>query len=117
MKYFAYMNNDGGCDYTIGCNRELVELPANSMREALELLRHELVEHGRASVDEERSYFTSDIGELREITVFEVSNSVQVDVGPIKAQHKERQRELEKERKQSERRAEYERLKQEFGEG
>lgn len=46
MKYYAFLEgNDIGCDYTIACNKDLIELEASSLNQAKKELKEYLNEN------------------------------------------------------------------------
>jgi len=109
-KYFAYVENEGGCDYTIGCNRDLIELQGNSLAEAVEFLRQDI-----CSDKSDGLYFTTSVNELDKITILEVIASVDVDIETIKKEYQQNEQKRKDVEDTESRRVEYERLKVEFG--
>ena len=110
MKYYAYVNNKHGCDYTIGCNRNLVKLKGNSLQEALAYLEQDMRPDG------DGYYFADSIDELDEITVLEVRASCKVDTGSLVRKYKQVQQEHRAAEKRERERKEYERLAAKFSE-
>ncbi len=105
MKYKAYLKQDGGCDYTIGCGREVIDIDADSIKDAKEKLATIVFEdynHSETKLDE--------------IELFEVNETWIIDVNEIYTKIKQ-QKELNRIRTQEEfDRAELMRLKRKFGE-
>lgn len=102
--FIAYLEQQGGCDYTIGCGKRLIRLKADSKEKAIIELKTIIKE----------DYGTYDYG-LEEITLFETSIEENMPIQEwIEENRREEQAEIQKEKDEAEK-AEYERLKQKFG--
>lgn len=103
MSFYAYLQQNGGCDYTIGCGNLLITLKAQSLPEAAIELNQRIKDDGY-------------IGEqqLSKILLIE-GNSVNIDVHSIYDKiEKERQDEVTKKKEEHEKQ-EFERLRKKFG--
>lgn len=105
MKIFkAYLKQDGGCDYTIGCGKLVIDIKAESLEDAKIKLFSIIVEE-----------YNHDEVRLANVELFEVSSITKVDIEGIYKKLLEDEKanieimKLEKER------AEFERLKKKFG--
>lgn len=45
MKYKAYLYQEGGCDYTIGCGIRVIDIEASNIEEAHSKLKEEILEN------------------------------------------------------------------------
>lgn len=100
MKYIAYLHQDGGCDYTIGCGSAIRHLHASNMDEALkEALKH---------ID------TYDIDTISSAVIFEVNDSKLVDVQAFYKQIRQETQEEERKLKEVLEKREYLRLKKKY---
>jgi hypothetical protein len=103
-KFFAYYAGQGGCDYTIGCNKKLIELPnVQTMAQAVEMVVNDNDDHA-LSRDRIKEY-------VSEIQVFEVADSRKLDVRALKQQWKQEEQEAENQQKHEAELQEFERLK------
>jgi len=104
-KFIAYIQGAGeGCDYTIGCNLSVYFLPDHieTMEQAVEFC---------GTPQDEDDFLGCSSEMVSQITVFEVINFENVDVGAVKAARKADRRRIANERKEQQERAELERLK------
>jgi hypothetical protein len=98
-KFFAYLCGDGGCDYTMACNKKLVALKAQTWEEAEKEAGKQL----NANADRCSMIFVIQASEGRR---FDVNSYKQESAR--KAQQKAAKEKLEKDR------ATYETLKKQF---
>ena len=97
--FVAYLKQNGGCDYTIGCGKMVIHIKGKNIEEAMQNLKCKILE---------------EYDELTEAALFEVKTETCV---PIKKWYRERdehdQEEEAKEKLEAER-VEYEKLKKKF---
>ena len=100
-KYLAYLEQDGGCDYTIGCGISKLIIEAEDIKEAKNKIEEILEE--------------SWLDLLDRCTLYEISDELKINVDEIynKAQEREKDRKRKQEEKKD--RKEYERLVKKFG--
>ena len=101
--FVALLEQPGGCDYTIGCGLQLIELESQTRAAAVQELRDLVLEE-----------YTGDDA-LRLVTLYEVSDKLDM---PVRSWYKEQaeERQLAQMRvADSAERELYERLKQKFG--
>ena len=104
IKFFAYIEQAGeGCDYTIGCGCVLYPLKAQTYEEALKEIWDQ---HGGPS----------DRDDLVHYVIIEAAAVHEVPDDPAVLAEKEDERRLAEDAAKAARRAEFERLKKEFGE-
>ncbi|MBU9200045.1 hypothetical protein KTD31_01335 [Burkholderia multivorans] len=104
--YIAHLKQCGeGCDYAIACGETLVRLKASTWQDVPDEVRQLL----------ERSYGPHSDHRLERCTVYEVVESLEVQVDACYAEIEEGARQAAQAHKTAQRRAEYERLKREFG--
>ena len=104
MKYVAHLVQKGqGCDYTIGCGLQVVELSADNMSDA----EKELTE----VIKEEYSY---DESYLEKATLYEVNEAVEVDVEAIYTEKENAKQIQSEEREKTKDFKEFQRLKKRF---
>lgn len=103
-KFVVFIKQKGeGCDYTIGCARNLLTIKANDIEEAEGKLSDIIKEEYRGET------------ELSSCVIYEVANESKVDLKQIYSDIK-KEKELSKQKRQEEKeRQEYERLVKKFG--
>jgi hypothetical protein len=69
MKYFAYLQQEGGCDYTIGCGNKLLILKSSNKEDATQELKNEIEENFTENSEYELKSILLIEGELTEINV------------------------------------------------
>lgn len=98
--YKAYFEQEGGCDYTIGCGYILVDLEAKTWDAAIDEITEKMEYYGIDNIDK--------------ATLFEINEELEIDVDDIKnVQEEEKRLEKQKEIDEQEKQ-EFERLKQKF---
>jgi hypothetical protein len=98
----AYLCQEGGCDYTIGCGNLLIQLSGETLPQAIEDLKEKIKEN-----------YTGD-RRLSSVTIIK-GESVNVDVDSIYEKiESDKRKQTEAETEASERQ-QYERLKKKFG--
>lgn len=103
-KYKAYIKQEGeGCDYTIGCARNVITLQANSMSEAIEQFVELLKES--YSYDESR---------LRSAEIYEISDIYKFDLKKLYSEIDADEEDIKFMQKELEELKEYERLKNKY---
>ena len=96
--FVALLEQPGGCDYTIGCGLQLIELESQTREAAVQELRALVLEE-----------YTRELGqELSLVTLYEVSAKIDMPVGSWYSEQKPTDAE------QAEREL-YERLRMRFG--
>lgn len=103
--YKAYLKQEGGCDYTIGCGFRVIDIAANSMDEAKKVLTQTIAEDYS---DEESKL---DIAEL-----YEVEQVFMIDAKAIYKQMEDREEAKRQQDEEERERKEFDRLKAKFGE-
>ncbi|HDR9106035.1 TPA: hypothetical protein QDB04_002892 [Burkholderia vietnamiensis] len=104
--FIAHLKQSGeGCDYTIACGEKVVRLKATTWEEVPDEVRQHL----------ENSYGPRSERRLARCTVYEVAESLEVPVDAWYSEIEDASRQAAEARKTAQRRAEYERLKREFG--
>lgn len=103
--FYAYWEQGGGCDYTIGCGVQLEKLPGSELQEAT---RHAIDDHPN------RFEEGSD-DEVVALTILEVVDATKIDVADIKLQMFQRAVADAAQKTENEERAEFERLRAKFG--
>jgi hypothetical protein len=93
--YKAYFEQDGGCDYTIGCGFILIDLEATNWDAANEELTEKLGDYG--------SY-------VNRATLLEISNELEIDVDDIRNAEEEVRKEEERKETEKQEKKELERL-------
>lgn len=110
--FIAYLQGEGeGCDYTIGCNQELIILKAIKWKDAFEELKKIVI--GSKDDSYEDGYNEPKIKEAR---LFKVQHEYSV---PVEEWYKEAEGKIKNEEKivkDTIEKEEYERLKSKFGE-
>lgn len=114
MKYYAYVANKNGCDYTIGCNRGLFKIEADSLEAARDAFRCELLSMLDDDFEGLRS-FCYDIGNLDKIVILEVAQTAMLDSDALRKEYQDRESSVAQQRELARKRREYEKLKAEFG--
>ncbi|MEX3983812.1 hypothetical protein AB4Y45_33040 [Paraburkholderia sp. EG287A] len=105
--FLAHIKQDGeGCDYTLACGETTVKLKAATMADAQEEVRQMLT----------NTYTFKDERRLQTATIYEVSDTFTVPVDDWYAQIMLEANQAETERRTAARRAQFEKLKREFGE-
>ena len=103
MKYIAHVVQNGeGCDYTIGCGLQVVQLSADNLEDAKQELKEIIKEQ----------YF--DDQELESAVIYEVSNAHDVDLDAIYNNMNDDAQSEEVERQRISDFEEYQRLKKKF---
>lgn len=116
MSYIAFLKQEGeGCDYSIGCGYDLIELTADNHEKAIEELKKEII--GEFINDEDYIGFEggfNDERKLAKVTLYEVTvkESIPVDVWYKEAMQAEKQ--AKNDQKSAREKAEYERLKTKY---
>jgi len=98
----AYLSQEGGCDYTIGCGNLLIQLTGDTLPEAVCDLKEKIKEN-----------YTGD-RRLSSVSIIQGS-SINVDVDSIYRQIESDKREQEEAETEASERKQYERLKAKFG--
>lgn len=99
--YKAYLFQEGGCDYTIGCGCKVVDIKATTMEEAKKEIL-EIIDY--YSIDNLDSVEIYEISEVFEVDLDEIKNNIEKEEDNIKFMQKELE-ELK----------EFERLKNKYG--
>lgn len=99
--YKAYLFQEGGCDYTIGCGHQIVDIEAISMTEAKEKIL-EIID-----------YYS--INNLDSVEIYEISEVFEVDLDAIKYKIKKEEENAKFMQKELEELKEFERLKNKYG--
>lgn len=105
-RYLVHFFQPGGCDYTIACGHKIVPLPEKiaTMEQAVAYVTTESGDPPRGCIH----YYGRD--QIEKCTIYEVVGSRDVSFAELDRLERERRQAEEKEK----RRAEYEKLKQEF---
>ena len=113
MKYIAYLQQDGGCDYSIGCGHGVFEIEAEDIIEATKKLKIEVLGKWLKEDGEfEEGYWGEYV--LKSIVIFEVSQLHKI---PLQDWYKEGQNKIDKFKKNADKEdeiAEYQRLKKKY---
>lgn len=106
MKRFkAYLKQEGeGCDYTIGCGRTVVDIEAESMDEAKEVLKEIIADE-----------YNCDEVMLHSVELMEISSIIDFDIKAFYSLLKKQEDEANGIIAEENERLEYERLKTKFG--
>lgn len=101
MSYYAYLKQDGGCDYTIGCGNLLIKLKATNPDMAIIELK-DLIK-------------TNYCGELSlsSVILYE-STEIAFDVNEVYKEQKEEQEETKRKEIERTEKSEFERLKKKY---
>lgn len=102
MSYFAYVHQEGGCDYTIGCGNLLLGLGAKTEEEAKEELKEVIKERFQGDYRIEEAMLFS--GETIDFDLESVYNEID-----------EEKKAAKKQKEEQEEKAQYEALKKKFG--
>lgn len=101
--FIAYLNQDGGCDYTIGCGKLLITIEADSL-ELAKIKLYEIIE---------KEYNFSEFY-LSSAEIFEVSSSEKINVKQIYKELNEKEKARIERMALEKDLAEFERLKKKF---
>lgn len=104
MQYKAYLKQGGGCDYTIGCGRTVINIEADSF----ELAKTKL---NLIIMDE----YSDGIMAIDSAELFEVSSVYTAPVADLIKTSKQLRESLDQEDEEKRQRAQYEELKKKFG--
>ena len=99
LRYFLFLNQGGGCDYTIACGEKLVSLEAETMEQAKE------------EVKEKLEYYGFDRLESAELIVGHIA-----DMSHVIQELKQEEEQAERESQLDEKRKQLAKLKKELGE-
>lgn len=102
MKYKAYINQGQGCDYTIACGVDIIDLEASSMEEAKKALIKEIKEE-----------YTGERA-LASAQIFEINDIFAVNMKTLMSEIEEAEIEIERKKREEDERREFERLKKKF---
>ena len=107
MKYLLVMEQDGGCDYTIGCGLKVEPIEASNMQEATAKAFEYLSEdrEGKLREDVDRA------------TLYQIPAESVLDLSGYRNKYKKEQEAQAKVSRENAERAEFERLKSKFGAG
>lgn len=107
MSWYAFLEQNGGCDYTIGCGVALTKLAATSEEQALQEVKEI---YGNDFQNENEN-------SIQHVTLFEVNREINIDHLLLAEKVNKLQTKLEINRLENKekRRKEYEDLKKEFG--
>ena len=101
--YLAYIEQEHGCDYTIGCGKDLSKFEAEDMTEAIYHVEKAICEWS------EEMFETLDT-----VTIYEAPNSIELNLTALRIRFADEQR-IAKEKEDNEKDLrEFERLKQKF---
>lgn len=104
-KFICFIKQDGeGCDYTIGCGLNLLQLKSTNMDDAIQEMKD--------IIKEEYNHYESKLGFC---TVYEVSETHKLNVKGYYNQLESEKFELKKKLQEEKERQEFERLKKKFG--
>jgi hypothetical protein len=102
--YKAYLNQGGGCDYTIGCGQTVIDIKANSMEEAKVKLIKEIQEE-----------YSHEERQLDSAELYEIENIISIDCKELYiAIDEAREKKIAKEQEEREKQ-DYIRLQAKFG--
>ena len=104
IKFKAYLQQDGGCDYTIGCGKLVIDIEANSLEDAkIKLFSIIFNEYNH---DENR---------LANVELFELASTTVVDIKNLYKKLDEDKKEQVENLILMREKEEFERLKKKFG--
>jgi len=104
MIYKVLLTQQGeGCDYSISCGTDLVNIEAKNIEEATEKL---------TSLIEE--VYNHDMAMIESAEIFEIRNSAIVDVSSIYSYINNKEKDAENKKNEDDERTEFERLKKKF---
>jgi hypothetical protein len=116
-KYVVHLNQGGGCDYTIGCGQRTITIWAENITQA-----HERFISMIGSFDDDDVDWTEDYGGWRceywflaTVTIYEVSDEVNVDMKAVYANLDEVEALRKRLAAEDAEKKEYERLQKKFG--
>lgn len=115
-KWLGVMIQAGeGCDYTIGCGYRVVEVEADSEKDARVKLSKALYLDSYIDRDsgEDPSYYIDGEGALESVKIYKVAK--EIDLMPLLEKAQERFNKAEEDEEKNKRREEYEKLRKEFG--
>lgn len=105
-QYKAYIHQEGeGCDYTIGCAQTVIDIHANSIEKAKQMLSQEI-----------RDNYSHEERRLKAAELYEIEQIISIDLADIYTQIDNEEYEKEQKIKEEQERKEFERLKSKFGE-
>lgn len=107
MKYYLYIDGDGGCDYTIACNKKLIRLEAKTREDAIQEAKDHLV-------GDEEGYYGDEVIEGAKISLLQVTKIEKLPVDDWIKQRNSHLQELKAEVDLKKKRETYEKLKKEF---
>lgn len=112
MHYFVHIVQRGeGCDYTIGCGHLFEEVKASSLTEAMDLIIADFM----PTADGGKGDFGYTLGEIKEITIYEINDSLSCDIISQSRRFLETLRRREILKKEQIERRQYESLKAKYG--
>lgn len=103
-KFVAYLHQEGGCDYTIGCGNTMINLEAEDMNSA-ELELESII----------KSDYNSRESTLSSATIYEVTDERPVKVRLVYDRIREEENSEKRKKLEDSERQEYERLVKKFG--
>lgn len=108
MSWFIVMQQNGGCDYSIGCGIKIIRISGNSLEEATIAAKNFFL-------SEDGSYYlTSDESKISEACLVE-SNDEELPIHQWRGELNARKIEKEKKLQEAKELAELERLKKKYG--
>ena len=114
-RFIAEVSQSGGCDYTIECGTQVVDLDGDTLTEAIVSFR-KLFDPYNHDTDEEGGKFgPGDDIRISSATIYEVAASTSVNMGEIYATAKAKQAEAQKKRQLAKDQAELARLQAKLG--
>lgn len=102
--YIAYLEQDGGCDYTIGCGKLVIDLAADNMEEAIEIIK-EIIE----------SDYNYPEAKLSSCKIFEVLDISEINVDILYGELQEKKNQKRLKEKEEKERIKYEELRKKYG--
>lgn len=115
MKYYLYEEQDGGCDYTIGCGKRLRLIEgATTMAEAIaKAIDRAPNQWG----DMEEMFDTEGEWRVSKAVILEVAEEHVIDIVAVGRSREAARRQEEQQAAQEKEKREYERLRAKFGKG
>ncbi len=112
--YIAMIHEPGGCDYTMECGTDVLELKAKSMKEAINELEEIIFRYEDPEYEESEGCYTGE-HELSKATIFEVSDKVKINLGSWYKKFEKYKKKLENEEEELAELEELKRLSVKYG--
>ncbi len=114
MRFYLYEEQDGGCDYTIGCGKRLRLLMAASMEQAIIIATATNPPPGE-DLECDAMLVTSGERTLHRARILAVAGEYEIDLQVLACHRAGIRRQQETAQKEAAEKAELERLKQKYG--